>query len=138
MKNQFKQPDIKEEDEYIMKDENERIRGNKFSSFFQSFFGGGILTKKSIIKSIPFYLFLTALAILYIYNNNLAEKKIIKIEKLKKELIELRYEYISSKSNMMDSLKQSLVIEKLETIGIKESNTAPKKIFIKTDKKFDN
>jgi len=133
MKNKYKEPEIKEEDDYIMTEENERVKSNKFNSIFQSVFGGGMLTKKSIVKLIPYYLLLTALAIVYIYNNNLSEKKIIKIETLKKELIELRYEYISSKSNMMDSLKQSIVNDKLEKIGIKESNIAPKKVFVKIE-----
>ena len=105
---------------------------------YRDIFGGDILIQKSVLKQLPFIMLLVAMLVLYIFNNNLAEKNLIKIERTKKELIELRYEYISSKADMMDSLKQSMVLQKLELLGIKESTNPPHKIFIntgKTDKK---
>ena len=113
----------------------------KFKSMakgYRDIFGGDILIQKSVLKQLPFIMLLVAMLVLYIFNNNLAEKNLIKIERTKKELIELRYEYISSKADMMDSLKQSMVLQKLELLGIKEPTNPPHKIFIntgKTDKK---
>ncbi len=104
------------------------------ASGYRDILGGDILTKKGVLKQLPFIFLLFILMVAYIYNNNLAEKNLIKIERTKKELIELRYEYISSKSDMMDSLKQSLVQKKLETIGIKEAQNPPHKIYINTTK----
>ena len=101
---------------------------------YRDIFGGDILIQKSVLKQLPFFMLLVVLLVLYIFNNNLAEKNLIKIERTKKELIELRYEYISSKADMMDSLKQSMVQKKLELLGIKEPTNPPHKIFINTGK----
>jgi len=110
----------------------------KFKSIakgYRDIFGGDILIQKSVIKQLPFLMLLVLMLVIYIFNNNLAEKNLIKIERTKKELIELRYEYISSKADMMDSLKQSMVQQKLQTLGILEPTTPPHKIFINADKK---
>lgn len=101
---------------------------------YRDILGGDILAQKSVFKQLPFLMLLVLMMVLYIFNNNLAEKNLIKIEKTKKELIELRYEYISSKSDMMDSLNQSIVQQKLELLGIKEPTNPPHKIFINTGK----
>jgi hypothetical protein len=101
---------------------------------FRDILGGDMLSKKTVIKQLPFLSLLFVFAIAYIYNNNKAEQHLILIEKNKKELIELRYEYISSKADMMDSLKQSIVLKKLEAMGIKESMSPPHKMYINTTK----
>lgn len=105
---------------------------------FRDILGGDILSREVVVKQLPFLLLLVVFAIIYIYNNMLAERNLMKIERNKKELIEFRYEYISSKADMMDSLKQSMVLKKLEILGIKESMNPPHKIYInasKSDKK---
>lgn len=104
------------------------------ASGYREFFGGDFLTKEVVLKQLPFFFLLFLLVVAYIYNNNLAEKNLMKIERTKKELIELRYEYISSKADMMDSLKQSMVQKKLEALGIKEPTNPPHKIYINTTK----
>ncbi len=132
------EPEEKIEEEPTEKESPKRRPANPLlkgvASGYRDILGGDILTKNGVIKQLPFIFLLFALMVIYIYNNNLAEKNLIKIERTKKELIELRYEYISSKSDMMDSLKQSLVQKKLETIGIKEASNPPHKIYINTPK----
>ncbi len=145
MRNRYKQPEEPEENvrqepekpsfSNEQKKKTEKPKANKINRGFQFVFGGNMLTRSSMIRLIPYFLLLTGLAIAYIYNNNIADKKFIQIDKIKKELIELRYEAVSSKSNLEDSLKQTLVIQKLDTLGIKESKNPPKKIFIKSENK---
>lgn len=84
------------------------------------------------MKSIPFVLYVTLLIVLYIANSYYAEKKIIEIEKIKKELKELRSENITSKSNWMYCSRQSAVIKRIAPYGIKESLIPPRKIFVKS------
>lgn len=120
----------KEADQPKRRQINPKLKG--ISTGYRDILGGDILTKGAVIKQLPFIFLLFALVVVYIYNNNLAEKNLIKIERTKKELIELRYEYISSKSDMMDSLKQSMVQKKLESLGIKEPTNPPHKIYINT------
>lgn len=122
----------KEAEQPKKRPENPAIKG--IATGYRDILGGDILTKGSVIKQLPFIFLLFGLVVVYIYNNNLAEKNLIQIERTKKELIELRYEYISSKSDMMDSLKQSMVQKKLESLGIKEPSNPPHKIYINTTK----
>lgn len=96
-------------------------------------FNGNILTNKSSIKQVPFLLFLTLVALLYIANGYFAERKIRQINKINNELKELRSEYITAKSKLMFVSKQSEVARMAETMGltIKESTTPPNKIVVK-------
>jgi len=108
-------------------------QGGKTARSLQSILGGGFLANKKTWENFPFLLFLVLLAILYIGNSFYAEKNIRKIEKFQKELKELRYEHIYTKSKVMSKSKQSEVAESLTEEGIKESRTPPAKIKMKKD-----
>jgi hypothetical protein len=92
--------------------------------------GGDFMARKKILQHLPFLLFLALIGIIYIGNSYFAEKNIRKIEKLQKDLKELRYEHITMKSNLMISSRQSKVASRLDESGIKISTTPPRKIFI--------
>jgi hypothetical protein len=99
----------------------------------QSILGGGFLANKRTAENLPFLLFLALLALVYIGNSYYAEKNIRKIEKLQKEVKELRYEHIYTKSKLMYKSRQSEVAESLSEEGIKESRTPPGKINVEND-----
>jgi hypothetical protein len=90
--------------------------------------GGSFLTNDKTTKNLPYLLFLAFLAIIYIGNSYYAEKNIRKVERLQKELRELRYKHISTKSQLMQRTRQSKVASILSTKGIKESTVPPKKV----------
>lgn len=100
----------------------------------QQLLGGTFLTRDRAVSLLPFLFFLTFIAIFYIANTYLAEKTIREIEKVKKEVKELRYEYITTKSELMFHSKQTQVAKSLESTGIKESTTPPQKIIIETNR----
>ncbi|MCD4737102.1 MAG: hypothetical protein K8R53_13745 [Bacteroidales bacterium] len=91
--------------------------------------GGNFLKNRITQQQIPFIFFLTFLALMYIANTYYAEKNIREIEKLQKELKELRYEYISSRSDLMQKSRQSSIANSLNIKGISESTTPPGKLF---------
>jgi ABC-type transport system involved in cytochrome bd biosynthesis fused ATPase/permease subunit len=95
--------------------------------------GGTFLTRDKAVSLLPFLFFLTFLAIFYIANTYLAEKTIREIAKVKKEVKEFRYEYITTKSELMFYSKQTQVAKSLESTGIKESTKPPQKIIIETN-----
>ncbi len=105
-----------------------------FGKALQSVLDGSILTKEIVIGLLPFVLFVTLIAIVYIANTYYAEKTVIKIERVSKDLKELRYEHITIKSELMFYTKQSEIGKKLKPKGIKESLEPPKKIFINNKK----
>ncbi len=102
--------------------------GNSVAIFMRDIIGGDIFKREGTIKQIPFALLLAFLALIYIGNSYFAEKKIRKIEKMQRELKELRYEYISTKSEVMHATRQSELAKQLASKGIKESMVPPGKI----------
>jgi hypothetical protein len=91
---------------------------------------GSILTNDKVIRNIPFILFITGLAVLYIANSATAEKNTRDLNKMSDELKELRYMYISTKSSVMYLSNQSQISLRLKETGIKENIVPPVKIFI--------
>lgn len=83
------------------------------------------LNYHSIVKQIPFFLFLAALAVLYIYNGHYADKTIRKINITAKEVKELQYEHKMIKSEVMFRSKQSELVKAVEPLGLKELTDAP-------------
>lgn len=92
---------------------------------------GTFLTKESMIKYAPFFMTLAGLALIYISINYYADKTLIRIEKTKEEVRELRFEYITTKSQLTQFTQASNVSKVLEPQGIKQSLVPPHKIFIK-------
>ncbi len=90
--------------------------------------------KLSYFKLFYFLFFL----IIYISNQHSVEKKIRNINKLEKEVEELRTDYITLKNNFMFSRKETEVLKKAKDMGLENSNIPPEKIIIKwiSKKKF--
>jgi len=84
-----------------------------------------LLNYQSIVKQVPFFLFLAVLAVAYIYNGHLADKTIRNINTVAKEVKELQYEYKTVKSEVMFRSKQSELVKAVEPLGLKELATTP-------------
>jgi cell division protein FtsB len=78
-----------------------------------------------IVKNIPFFLFLSALAIVYIYNGHYADNTVRSINKVNREIKELQFEYKTLKSEVMFRSKQSELAKSVETLGLKELVVPP-------------
>ena len=78
-----------------------------------------------LVKNVRFFLFLAALAILYIYNGHHAEKTIKDINKTSKEMKDLQYEFKMIRKDWMFMTKQSEVVKSVEPFGIKEIKEPP-------------
>ena len=100
MKNKYREPDevFDEKPEEYSKESSRKDQARpkmktqadvsikKIGSGFRSVFGGGIFSKNEFLSLLPYILMLFLFAILYIFNNYLAEKNMIKLEKSKKRL----------------------------------------------------
>jgi predicted membrane protein len=84
-----------------------------------------LLNYQSIVKQVPFFLFLAVLAVIYIYNGHYADKTIRNINQTAKEVKELQYEYKTVKSEVMFRSKQSELARAVEPLGLKELMIAP-------------
>lgn len=83
------------------------------------------LNYQSVVKQVPYFLFLTLLAVIYIYNGHRADKTLREISRTTREVKELRYEYKALLSETMFHSKGSELSKKVESLGLKELNTAP-------------
>ena len=84
-----------------------------------------LLNYQSIVKQIPFFLFLALLAVVYIYNGHYADKTIRAINRTERELKELQYEYKTVKGDVLFRSKQSELVKAVEPLGLKELMAAP-------------
>ncbi len=100
----------------------------KIEASVHNILGGTFLKRDRELKWVPFILFLAFLAIIYISNIYMAERKKRKIEHYRHELKELRYEYISTKSELMFLSNQSQLVKKLNIKDLKESRISPRKL----------
>jgi cell division protein FtsB len=78
-----------------------------------------------IVKNLPFFLFLSVLAIVYIANGHFADNTVRNINKVNRELKELQYEYKTLKSDVMFQTKQSKLAKSVEPLGLKELTVPP-------------
>lgn len=80
---------------------------------------------KWVVENIPFFLFLSALAVLYIYNGHYSDRLIKKIGVTEKHIKELEYEYKTVKSEVIFRSKASELAKAVEPMGLKELTKPP-------------
>jgi hypothetical protein len=96
----------------------------------KSILEGSFLIRDKVIGLLPFLIFMTGLGLLYIFNSNYANSTIISISKTKKQIEEQRFEYINTKSKLMQISRQTEIAKRLQNSGLKESKIPPRKILI--------
>ena len=85
---------------------------------------------ETVIRHMPFILFIALLALLYIWNNHYAVKSVKTINKNEKEIKQLKWEYLTAKSELEGKSKQSEVARLVEPYSIKELKAPPVKIYV--------
>jgi hypothetical protein len=83
------------------------------------------LSYGSIVKQVPFFLFLAALAVIYIYNGHNADKTIRRIGKATSELKDLQGEYKSVTGDVLLRSRQSEMVETVKPLGLTELTEEP-------------
>ena len=89
---------------------------------------------ETVLKNLPFLVFLGFIGMLYIMNAHFSEKKLWQIQKYKDEIEELKWEYTSIKADLMFQTKQSEVAKAVEGFGLKNTTATPKRIIVKKDR----
>lgn len=84
-----------------------------------------LLSYASVVRQMPFFLFLTGLAVIYIYNGHQADKLDRDIAKTSRELKELEYEYKTVKGEVLFRSKQSEMVKAVVPLGLQEMNQPP-------------
>lgn len=89
----------------------------------------GTLSAQLVLKNLPFVSFLAFLAVIYIANAHFSERTVREIQGLQDELKELRWKYMSLKSEIMYNSMQSKVEERVEAEGLSRGSNLPIRIF---------
>jgi hypothetical protein len=108
----------KNNDQLLMRSTNKTERE-------QRFYWKRLLNYQSIMRQIPFFLFLAVLAVIYIYNGHYADKTIRDINRTGRELKELQHEYKSIKGDVLFKSKPSELTQAVAPLGLKELTAAP-------------
>ncbi len=102
------------------------------SGSFKDIISGSVLSKDVVVHHLPYILFITFLGIIYISNRYKSERVYREMIDLQRELKELRFESITTRSDLMYMSKQSEVVKRVEKEGLDlvESTEPPVKIYI--------
>jgi hypothetical protein len=95
---------------------------------FQIFLGGDYLSKEMVSGNLGYILFVGFLAMVYISNTYYTEKLYKTIDRTNRDLKELRYQYITTKADLMFQGRQSEISKKAVELNMKESSVPPFKI----------
>ncbi len=109
-------------------DELQELKGVKFKDIVN----GRLLTKK-VFTGQTYFLFLAViLGFLYISNHYKVERLQNELYMLSREVKELRYEAITTSSDLMSMSKQSEVLEKMRARGVdlKELTEPPRVLYV--------
>lgn len=88
-----------------------------------------------IVKNVPYFLFLSVMAIIYIANGHYADNTIRNINKTTRLLKEQEYEFKTLNGKLMFQNRLSEVAKSVEPIGLKENIQQPVKITDSTQQK---
>lgn len=81
-----------------------------------------------IVKNIPFYLFISTLAIVYIANGHYADKLMRKINNTERNVKEMEYEFKTVKQEVIFRSKASELAKAVEPLGLKPLVVPPFRI----------
>jgi cell division protein FtsL len=87
-----------------------------------------IFRYERVVRNIPMLLLLTALAVFYIWNRNHAYRQMLELERTKKELKELNWEFSTAKKELNNKSMQTQVAKKVHPLGLKDLSEPPYKI----------
>jgi hypothetical protein len=127
-----------------MKEDNQNIEfidqeqeQKEFRSFsLRDLLDGSILTRSFIVKQLPFILFLTFLAVIYITNRYHAERIFRKVSETQTEVKNLRAEQITTTAKLMNMSKPSAVAQLVEERGLElKALSRPPQVLLKKTKK---
>jgi len=94
---------------------------------------GKLFDKDFIFENYKIISFLVALAFISAYSSHSVDKKIYKVTKLQKEVREVKSEFVSVRTQLMNSRMGSSMQEKVKGIGLESSTVPPQVIRVKKD-----
>ena len=79
---------------------------------------GDVFLKEAVQKQFLFVGLLFLLSLVYVNNRFLYEKELREVEKLRKEVVDLRYRSLTLSKNMKLAGRRTMIIETLDAMGV--------------------
>lgn len=130
MSNRFRREREEEELEQEMEIKPVQKKATMPRNFFTVLLTDGVISKEAASEMMPFIIFIAFLGMVYIGNRHFTEKNIRNIDKLNKEVKEMRWDYKTLKADLMLKSTQTEVAKKVDTLGLKEPVEPPKKLMV--------
>lgn len=112
------------------KKEKDKVKKKTEPNLLVQVITGNILTRDSIVNQMPFVLYIALLMVIYIGYGYYGEKTIRELDKVDKQLKEIKSEYTTTSTKLEVLRQQSKVAEEINRMGLEESRVPPKKIVI--------
>jgi hypothetical protein len=114
-------------------DESIEERSKLFS--LRDFVDGNLLTRRVVLKQARYVLLLVLIAFISIANRNHAEKKVIELNQLQKDVKELRSHSITISADLISASRQSEVVRSVNRyeLGLIENLEPPRKLIIEEE-----
>ena len=105
---------MEEKEKKINKNENKEPKKKKRASL-KSILGGDILATDFFRRQTKLLVLIMVFIIFYIHNRYASQQQQIEIDKLKKELIDIKYDALTRSSELMERSRQSRIEEYIST-----------------------
>ena len=105
---------MEEKEKKINKNENKDPKKKKRASL-KSILGGDILATDFFRRQTKLLVLIMVFIIFYIHNRYASQQQQIEIDKLKKELIDIKYDALTRSSELMERSRQSRIEEYIST-----------------------
>lgn len=92
-----------------------------------------LVTYAQVLRNVFFFLTVIGIGVIEIFNTHWTERMLRLIDKKTEHVKELRWEYMTVKTNMNQRAKQSELQRILEPYGLKSLQEPPKKIDVKPE-----
>ncbi len=116
---------------------NRTATGRNFSRGLVNVLNGTFLTKEKVLANMPFLLFTAGLMLFYIAYGYWTERTVRDLDRTSSELKEMRSEYITVRSLLERTERQSQVADDISGIGLRESRVPPMRITLDKDQLED-
>ena len=91
---------------------------------------GDVFLKEAVQKQFLFVGLLFLLSLVYVNNRFLSEKELREVEKLRKEVVDLRYRSLTLSKDMKLAGRRTMIIETLDAMGVDLEESAKPIIII--------
>jgi hypothetical protein len=119
-----------EEKVEVSADQKPQRKSSKRNWLYESLDLSRWVHHQTVIRNLPFIFFLATIGILYIANAHYAELSVRETSDIEKRLNELRWEYMTTKSELEYMRKQSEVARMVAPEGLNELRQPPQKIVV--------